>query len=217
MKRTLCLILSLSMLLSLCACGNGNAGADSSSSKDSSSSETGNSTDLSKGSSSETDGSTGAGIEVDSGLFNVTITIPADFLGEDVTQEQLDEQAKEAGYKSIVLNEDGSATYVMTKAQHREMMDGIRQSIDESLKEMENSETYPDLVSATANSDYTQFVITLDAEEVSAEYAFLPMGFYIFSGMYHAFNGTQPENINIQFVSAKTGEVLEESNSSEME
>lgn len=219
MKRILSLVLAMSMVLSLCACGGKNGENDSSSSK------AGTSTGDNSGAGSASGSSQGAGdssqsaggIEVDSNLFDVTITIPADFLGEDATQEKLDEEAKEDGIKSITLNADGSATYVMTKAKHREMMDGIRQSIDEGLKDMESSEDYPDIVSAKANNDYTQFIVTMNTEELGLENAFLPLVFYIYSGMYHAFNGTEPGNVNIQFVSAASGEVIEEYNSDDME
>lgn len=218
MKRLLAFILVAALTLSLAACGSGGTNENPiDDSTPQTSSEPENTQPQDSESPSDSSQNTDGQIDVDSGLFNVTITVPATFMDEGVTQEQLTEQAKEAGYKFISLNEDGSATYVMSKAKHQEMMDGIRQSIDESLKQMENSETYPNLASASANSDYTQYIVALNAEEVSAEYAFLPLGFYLFSGMYHAFNGTQPENINIQFVSAATGEVLEEYNSSEME
>ena len=51
-------------------------------------------------------------VEVDKNIFDVTITVPADYVG-DVTQEELDAKAKESDIHSITLNEDGSATYVM--------------------------------------------------------------------------------------------------------
>lgn len=57
-------------------------------------------------------------INVDKNLFDVKITIPADFVGE-TTQEELDAQAKESDIHSITLNDDGSATYVMSKSQHK--------------------------------------------------------------------------------------------------
>ena len=57
-------------------------------------------------------------IEVDENLLTVELTIPADFVGE-TTQEELNQTAKEEGLKSITLNEDGSATYVMTKKKHK--------------------------------------------------------------------------------------------------
>lgn len=104
----------------------------------------------------------------------------------------------------------------MTKAQHKEMMDGIKQSIDESLSEMIGSEDYPSIVSIEANDDYTEYKIVVNTEEVGLAEGFLVMGFYIFSGMYHVFNGTEPGNINIKYINETTGAVIEEANSNDM-
>ncbi len=92
-------------------------------------------------------------IEVNQGLFNVELTIPADYV-EGMTQDELDDTVDEEGYKSITLNEDGSATYVMTKEQHKKMMDEIKSSFNESMREMVGSETYPSFVSIEANNDF---------------------------------------------------------------
>lgn len=40
-------------------------------------------------------------VDVDKGLFNVTLTIPKDFVGE-TTQEKLDESVKERGYGGVL-------------------------------------------------------------------------------------------------------------------
>ncbi len=50
------------------------------------------------------------GIDVDEGLFDVTITIPSSLVGEDAASELTDEQ-KEKGFKSVSRNGDGSITY----------------------------------------------------------------------------------------------------------
>ena len=155
-------------------------------------------------------------VSVDSGLFDVTLTIPVDFVEEDMTQEKLDQVAAESGYQSATLNADGSITYVMTKAQHNKMMEGIRESIDESLSSMGNSDDYPGMVSVKANDDYTKFTVTMSTDEVGMESSFAVMMFYISSGMYHVFNGTEVDNVNVQYVKEGTGEILQESNSSDM-
>ena len=61
-------------------------------------------------------------VEVESGLFNVTLTVPAEFVGTERTQADYDALAAENGYKSVTLNADGSVTYIMTKAQHQEIL-----------------------------------------------------------------------------------------------
>lgn len=212
MKKLLCLLLSLSLLL--CACGP--KAPDPSASKDDPPQTTNQSDEESKTQDDDLGLASIGDVDVDAGLFNVTITVPADFLDEGVTQENLDEQAKEKGFKSITLNDDGSATYVMTKAQHEEMMDGIRQSIDGSLLEMASSEDYPSVVSIDANEDYTEYKITVNAEEVGLQESFLVLSLYVFGGMYHVFNGTEPGNINVQYVNETTGAVIQEANSDDM-
>ena len=77
-------------------------------------------------------------VEVDKNIFDVTITVPADYVG-DVTQEELDAQAKESDIHSITLNEDGSATYVMSKSQHKQMMKDLADNCNASLSDMVGS------------------------------------------------------------------------------
>ena len=155
-------------------------------------------------------------ISVDTGLFNVTVTIPSDFVEENMTQEQLDQAVKEHGYKSATLNNDGSVTYVMTKAQHNEMMQGIEQSIAETLDEIANAEDTPNIVKVESNKDYTQYKVFLKTDTVGLTEAFTPLSLYFVSGMYHVFNGTEVDNVNIQFINEETGLVIEEANSKDM-
>ena len=154
-------------------------------------------------------------IEVDTGLFDVEITVPADFIGE-TTQEELDAEAAESGMK-IVLNDDGSATYTMTKQQHKKMMDEIRNSINQSMTEMIGSEEYPNFTNLEANDDFTSFTITTSATEVGLTDGLSVLGFYMYGGLYNVFNGTPVDNIHVDFVNADTGEIISSSDSNEMQ
>lgn len=145
----------------------------------------------------------------------IKLTIPADFIGEDVTQLELDEKAKETdGILSIELNPDGSATYIMTTARHNELMQELAQNIDTQLADMAGSSDYPNVISAEASSDYTSFTVTLSTDVVGLQDSFLTLAFYMYGGMYNAFNGTPVDNVRVQFVD-QTGNVLEEANSRE--
>lgn len=155
-------------------------------------------------------------VEVDEGLLNVEITVPADFLEEGTTQEDLDEAAKEDGIKSITLNDDGSATYIMSKSKHDEMMAGIRESINQSMAEMIDPETYPTFVEVTSNDDYTHFTVKLSSNEVGISESVSVLGFYMFGGLYNAFNGTPVDDVTVSFVNADTGDIIQEAHSSEM-
>jgi hypothetical protein len=152
-------------------------------------------------------------VEVDSGIFNVTITIPADLVSEDTTQEALDETAKEQGYKSATLNEDGTVTYVMTKAQHKKSMDEMRQSINESLSDLVESGDYPDIVSITANDDFTEFSVVVSTEEVGISESIMSLALYMYGGIYNIYNGTTADNIHVEYINKTTGNVIDELNS----
>ena len=153
-------------------------------------------------------------IEVDDDLFDVTITIPADYVSS-TTQEELDAEVAEIGCKAT-LNDDGSATYVMTKKQHKKLMDDIATSINDSLNEMVGSEDYPNITSVTANSDFTEFTVTTKNAEPDMSESFAVMSFYMFGGLYHIFAGTTVDNIHVDYVNADSGEVISSADSSDM-
>ena len=114
------------------------------------------------------------------------------------------------------MNDDGSATYTMTKQQHKEMMDGIRNSINQSLNEMIGSEDYPNFTAIEANEDFTSFTVTTSASELSLTDGVSVIGFYMYGGLYNIFNGTPVDNIHVDFVNADSGEIISSSDSSEM-
>lgn len=149
------------------------------------------------------------------GLFNVELNIPKEFVGEK-TQDELDTTAKELGYKSITLNDDGSATYVMTKKQHKTMMDGVKESLNSTLQDMVGSEDYPNYTNISTNADFTEFEITTKSTELDFGESFSVLGFYMYGAMYNAFNGTQVDNISVTFINADSGDVIDQLNSKDM-
>ena len=155
-------------------------------------------------------------VEADQNLFTVELTIPADYM-EGSPQEELDATAKEKGFKSITLHEDGSATYVMTKAQHKEMVDEMSISINDSLSEMIGSEDYPNISEIVANDDFTKFTVTTSSTELSLTESFSVLSFYMYGGMYNIFNGTPVDNVQVDFVNADSGEIISSANSADME
>lgn len=154
-------------------------------------------------------------VEVEENLFDVTITVPADFVGE-TTQEELDKTAAESDIHSITLNDDGSATYVMSKSQHEKLMQDLADNINGSLAEMIGSEDYPNFTDITANSDFTEFTVTTTSTELSFEDSVSVMAFYMYGGMYAIFAGTDVDNIHVDFVNADSGQIISSSDSSDM-
>ena len=175
-------------------------------------------TSISESSIQESEGETKDNLEamgdvgVEKGLFNVELTIPAQFVGEQ-TQEELNELSKEMGYKSITLNDDGSAKYILTKQQHKDMMAELNTNINTSLSEMIGSEDYPNYTDITANENFTEFVITTKSTELSMTENFSALGLYMYGGMYNIFNGTPVDNVSVKFINSDTGAEITTMNS----
>ncbi|MFT4107871.1 MAG: hypothetical protein QM657_19130 [Lacrimispora sp.] len=219
MKKKLLTTALCAMAVSLSACGGKTTSAETSSSEAATTIETtvsqSSGEDSILGSEVQKSLEAVGEVNVEKGIFNVELNIPADFVGEQ-TQEELNELCKEKGYKSITLNDNGSATYIMTKQQHKEMMKGISDNIDSALTEMVGSEDYPNYTNIKVNEDFTAFEITTKSTELDLAESFSTLAFYMFGGMYHVFNGTTVDNISVTFINADTGAEILTSNSKDM-
>lgn len=122
--------------------------------------------------------------------------------------------AEASGYHSITLNDDGSATYRITKEQHEYMLLGVRSSIAESLEDIKNSEDY-NFTDIKVNANCTDFKVTTTSEELSFAESLSVLVFYAFGGMYRMFSGVDIDNVHVSFVNSETGEVISEANSND--
>lgn len=155
------------------------------------------------------------GVEVDAGLFNVTLTIPAEFI-EGTTQEDLDAAVAQNGYKSATLNPDGSATYVMTKSQHKDLMDGMAENVRAGLDDLLATEGIEHFTRIEPNKDFTEFTVYMNGDETNLVEDFALLSLYLYGGMYNAFNGTPADNIHVQYINEATGDVVQEANSRDL-
>ena len=152
-------------------------------------------------------------VETENGILFVTITFPADFVGEDVTQESLDEKAG-TNYLSAKLNEDGSVTYKMTKKQHKEMMNEFVKNMDDGLQELVDNAEYS-IAEINHNKDFTSFDVTLDTKELGLTESFMTLGFYMYGGMYALFSGKKADNVAVNFYNSE-GTLIHTANSKDM-
>ena len=210
MKKILLPALITSLAASMAACGNGSA-SETTANTTAAKQET-SSPETTPDATSDADAI--ADVNVEKELFDVKLTIPSDYIG-DATQEELSKEAEANGYK-IVLNDDGSATYTMSKSQHKKMMEELSDSINTALTDMVGSEDYPNFTDIKANDDFTQFTITTKSEELNLKESVSVMGFYMYGGMYNVFNGTTVDNVHVDFVNADTGEIISSSDSKDM-
>ncbi|WP_110928162.1 hypothetical protein [Bacillus massiliglaciei] len=138
------------------------------------------------------------GVSVDKGLLNVEITLPASMF-EDEDIDTVIADAKKDGVKEVTKNEDGSLTYKMSKAKHREMLKEVESSIQESIDDAKTSKDYVSIKDVTHNKSFSEF--TLLVEKASYENsmdAFAAIGFGISGMMYQIYNGADEEKAKVK-------------------
>ncbi|MDQ0227827.1 hypothetical protein [Metabacillus niabensis] len=151
-------------------------------------------------------------VDVDKGLLNVEITVPATmFEGEDI--DTVISNAKKEGVKEVVKNDDGSLTYKMSKEKHKEMVEELEAEINKTIQETKKSGEYKSIKDITHNDTFSEFIVVVDrdAYENSLDgVAILGLGM---SGvMYQTFNGGEPNSnkVTITIKDQTTEEVFDE-------
>lgn len=175
-----------------------------------SSSESSNESDKENSAATDQD-QTNEAVEVDKGLLNVEVTLPASmFEGEDVDASIA--EVEQEGVKAT-KNEDGSVTYKMSKSKHKEMMQELESGIIESVEDMKNNTDFVSIQEITYNKSFSEFTMVVDKEayENSMD-AFAIFGLGL-SGMYYQlFNGAGEEDYRVKIMvkDQATDEVFEE-------
>lgn len=152
-------------------------------------------------------------VEVDKGLLNVEVTLPST-LFEDTPEEEIISNAKTEGFKDVKVNEDGSVTYKMTKAEHEDLMKEMDTEIVATIKELKNSEDYPSIKEITYNDNFTEFDVTVSREQYENGFDGFAILTLAISGMYYgAFDGRKGEDLHVTFnlIDVATNEVFETS------
>lgn len=195
-KKLFASMLAAAMILSLASCGGSSSASSSapaSSPADSASSMQNN----------------GGSISVDEGIFYVDVTMPAGlFEGEDMTEFDGESWAKDRGYKSAVLNEDGSVTVTMTKDDHKTMVDEMGDSFDETLQEMVGSEDYPFITAIERSSNFEE--VNIKVNKAAHSQAFLDLSPLVagLSGCYYQAVAGIDISVTVNTVDDATGEVI---------
>jgi hypothetical protein len=151
-------------------------------------------------------------VEVENGILTVSITMPKDFVTKEISQEKLDADAGD-NYLSAKLNQDGSVTYKLTKAQHRAMLDAITEGMEESFQEMikDESRSFKEI---KHNETYSVFDVTMDTDTVGLGDSFTVLAFYMYGGLYGIFSGNKVDNVIVNFYDP-AGNLIESGNSAE--
>jgi len=189
-KNIYAFLLAVIMLLSLTACGDSTSTTSPAVSDNADNTATVESGEASAGE-DQSDQQTSSGeVQVDEGLLNVTITLPASYF-EDMTDFDPDTYANEQGFKEVVVNEDGSVSITMSKSKHDELMAEMKASIDQSFMNLIEAEDTPYIKAVTSSDGYT--TVTVDVDKAGYESAFdmTPLIIGISAMMYQQYDGSE--------------------------
>ncbi|WP_084632725.1 hypothetical protein [Planococcus plakortidis] len=150
----------------------------------------------------------GGSVSVDEGLFDVEVTIPSSFFeGEDPEQVAANvDNAEEA-----IVNDDGSITYKMSKAQHEEMMEEVATSVKEATTTITESGDYPSIQAIETSDNYDQFIVQVDREAYENSFdGIATMTLGVVGSLYQLFNGEDPDSykVIVEMEDAESGEVF---------
>ncbi|WP_370222322.1 hypothetical protein [Cytobacillus sp.] len=150
-------------------------------------------------------------VQVDKGLINVEVTLPAAmFEGEDLDSSIA--EAEKEGIK-VTRNDDGSVTYEMSKGKHKEMMKEMETELQKTIEDTKNGEDYPSVKEVSHNKDYSEFTLEVEREayENSVD-GFAVFGLGLTGMFYQLFNGVDPEKYEVKILvkDTSTGEVFDE-------
>ena len=202
MKRNLALIMAAMLALSACGSGSGTTQTTAAAASAVETTAAAQETEA-----AETEKATAA-IEVDKNLLTVDINISAE-MAEQMGIKEGD--TAEGRFNKVVKNDDGSFTITMTRAKHKEMMDELRGKIEEGLQEMTDSDDYC-FTNIDANADYTEFTVSCANDTLNMTESLSTIAFYMYGGMYNAFNGTPADNVHVDFVT-EDGSVISSADS----
>lgn len=153
--------------------------------------------------------STAEQIAVEDNLFDVTLTLPADY-ASDITAEEIAQQVADGKVHTGVLNDDGSVTYTMSKAQHAALLESIAAELRNTLDDMIGSTDYPNLTAIEANDDFTDFTVytTTQPGAVGLSDEMSVLIYYTCGKMYGIVSGQEPDNIHVDILNAESGELV---------
>lgn len=208
MKRMAALTAAAVLALSLAACGSAPSTADTPAETPAQTAAPTTEPDISLQEAADAI-STAEQIEVEDNLFDVTLTLPADY-ASDITEEEIAQQEADGKVHTGTLNEDGSVTYTMSKAQHAALLESVAAQLRSTLDDMIGSTDYPNLTAIEASDDFTDFTVYTTTQPgamgLSDEMSVLI--YYTCGKMYGIVSGQEPDNIHVDILNAESGELV---------
>lgn len=147
-------------------------------------------------------------IEVDKGMLFVDITLPNWFFeGEDMSTFNPDTYAEENEFKKAILNDDGSVTVTISKAQHTALMEETAASLKSSFNGYVESADTPYIKSITHSNDFKEVTISVARSDYESAFDVTPFSIGLGVMLYQSISGTE-FHTEISVVDVDTGDVI---------
>lgn len=134
-------------------------------------------------------------------------------MGEDeVDYDEIIREAKEEGIKEVTKNEDGSVTYKMSKAKHKEIMKEMNDEILEYFDEIVNDEDIASIKDISSNKSFTKVEVIVDRDKFENSLdGFAVLGIAFQSMFYQVFDGVNPDEYKttVNYKDAETQKIFD--------
>lgn len=156
-------------------------------------------------------------VAIDKNITTVDMTFPKDLIKEDSDadiQARIDQLVADGDIVSGEIGEN-TVTYKVTKKQHKEFVKEAAKIIEDTNQELIDD---PDsfVQNVKTNPDYTRYDVSVDAaayEEFEAGITAITM--WMETAWYRAVAGLEDTNVQVRYIDASTGEVIDERNSND--
>ena len=147
---------------------------------------------------------------VDKRWLDVEITLPPSMF-EDVDMSEAIRNAEEGGVTEVIINDDGSITYIMPRSVHSDMMSDMRRDMLESIEEMKAGDDYLSIRDIRCNADFSEFTVVVDKAAFQNSFdGFVGLNLWFLGAVYQSFDGVDTEEIRVSvlYENEDTGEVF---------
>lgn len=146
------------------------------------------------------------------------VTLPATFF-EEKTEEAIKADAEEKGFTACTVNEDGSVTYKMSKAKHKELLDETKASVNETIDSLLNGEeSVASFIRIDHADNFSRFDIFVDPKTYTPWDSLHALVFYVAGVYYQVFDGKDAASVDVlvSFIDNSTKEVISSSSYQEL-
>ena len=143
---------------------------------------------------------------------DVVITIPSSYTEPGLSQTECDQMASRYGARSIRLNQDGSMTWTVSSTQRDQLVANLAAEYTADLKNIDKKQGVLHFVSASANDDFSEYMVVVNSLEMSQHEKALAGQMIRCGERYALLSGKQAGNVKILFMN-QNGQLVRTINS----